>query len=105
MSPKLQRAMDKAREKGASSWVVALPISVHNFTLHKGFFKDALCLRYGWKPPRFPSHCICGVNFSVEHAFSCPCGALPFSRHNDIRDMTARLLTEVCPNVETEPAL
>ena len=72
MSPKLQRAMDMASEKGASSWVVALPISGHNFTLHKGFFKDALCLRYGWKPSRLPSHCICGVNFSVEHAFSCP---------------------------------
>ena len=36
---------------------------------------------------------------------SCPCGALPSIRHNDIRDLTARLLTEVCPNVETEPAL
>ena len=50
-----------------------------------------------------PLHC--GVNFSVEHAFSCPCGALPSIRHNDIRDLTTRLLTEVCPNVETELAL
>ena len=94
-----------ASEKGASIWVVALPIAEHNFTLHKGSFRDALCLRYGWKPSRMPSHCVCGCNFSVEHAFSCPSGALPSIRHNDIRDLTAKLLTEVCPNVATEPDL
>ena len=102
---KLVRAMEMASEKGASSWVVALPIAEHNFALHKGSFRDALCLRYGWKPTRMPSHCVCGCNFSVEHAFSCPTGALPSIRHNDIRDLTARLLTEVCPNVSIEPDL
>ena len=101
----LIRAMELASEKGASSWVVALPIAEHNFALHKGSFRDALCLRYGWKPTRMPSHCVCGCNFSVEHAFSCLCGALPSIRHNDIRDLTARLLTEVCPNVAIEPDL
>ena len=101
----LTRAMEMASEKGASIWVVALPIAEHNFTLHKGSFRDARCLRYGWKPSRMPSHCVCGCNFSVEHAFSCPSGALPSIRHNDIRDLTAKLLTEVCPNVATEPDL
>ena len=102
---KLIRAMELASEKGASSCVVALPIAEHNFALHKGSFRDALCLRYGWKPTRMPLHCVCGCNFSVEHAFSCSCGALPSIRHNDIRDLTARLLTEVCPNVAIEPDL
>ena len=102
---RLTRAMEMASEKGASIWVVALPIAEHNFTLHKGSFRDALCLRYGWKPSRMPSHCVCGCNFSVEHAFSCPSGALPSIRHNDIRDLTAKLLTEVCPNVAVEPDL
>ena len=32
-------------------------------------------------------------------------GGLPSIRHNNIRDFTAKLLTEVCPNVEIEPAL
>ena len=102
---KLVRAMEMASEKGASSWVVTLPIAEHNFALHKGSFRDALCLRYGWKPTRMPSHCVCGCNFSVEHAFSCPTGALPSIRHNDIRDLTAGLLTEVFPNVAIEPDL
>ena len=52
-----------------------------------------------------PSRCVCGENFSVEHALSCPCGGLPSIRHNDIRDLTAKLLTEVCSNVSIEPAL
>ncbi len=32
-------------------------------------------------------------------------GGYPTLRHNEIRDMTAQLLTEVCPNVATEPHL
>ena len=102
---RLTRAMELASEKGASVWVVALPIAEHNFTLHKSSFQGAICLRYGWKPSRLPTHCVCGCNFSVEHAFSCPSGALPSIRHDDIRDLTARLLTEVCPNVAVEPEL
>ena len=97
LPPKLQRAMDLGREKGASSWPVTLPIEEHNFALLKGSFRDALCLRYGWTPPHLPAHC---VTFSTEHALSCPCGGLPTIRHNNIRDFTAKLLTEVCPNVE-----
>ena len=39
---KLQRAMDLGSEKGASSWLVALPIEdEHNFTLPKGSLRDA----------------------------------------------------------------
>lgn len=102
---KLQRAMDLSSEKGASSWLVTLPIEEHDFVLPKGSFRDALCLRYGWTPPHLPSHCVCGSNFTTEHALSCPCGGLPSVRHNDVRDLTAKLLTEVCPNVEIEPPL
>ena len=43
--------------------------------------------------------------FSVDHALSCPKGGLPFLRHNEIRDLTARLLTEVCHQVQVEPEL
>ena len=46
----LQRAVEVASEKGASSWLSALPVAEHGFTLHKGAFRDALCLRYGWRP-------------------------------------------------------
>ena len=101
----LQQAMDFGGEKGASHWLVVLPLSEHGFTLHKGAFRDAIKLRYGWQLPHLPSHCTCGKKFTVEHAFSCPCGGFPSLRHNDIRDITADFLTEVSPSVAVEPAL
>ena len=65
---KLQRALSICSEKGVSSWLSALPISEHGFVLHKGAFRDALCLRYGWRPSHLPSNCVCGQNFFIEHA-------------------------------------
>ena len=41
----------------------------------------------------------------MEHAFTCPCGGFPSIRHNEVRDLTASLLSEVCSNVGVEPAL
>ena len=55
----LRRAMDLAQEKGASSWLTALPIDEFGFTPHKSAFRDALALRYGWPPSRTPTTCAC----------------------------------------------
>ena len=41
----------------------------------------------------------------VNHAMTCHMGGFPTIRHNEIRDITASLLTEVCHNVATEPQL
>ena len=105
LSDSLRRSVNLAKEKGSSSWLTALPLTEHGFTLHKGAFHDALALRYGWTPDRLPSKCACGASFSVEHALSCAKGGFPSIRHNEIRDLTATLLTEVCNDVCTEPEL
>eukprot|EP00731_Ephydatia_muelleri_P023460 Em0015g1043a len=96
-----QRSMDLAQEKGASNWLTTLPIDENGFTLHKGAFRDAIALRYGWLPSNIPSTCTCGKSFTVEHALSCPLGGFPSIRHNEIRDLTANLMTEG----ETFPAM
>ena len=83
----------------------ALPIDEHGFALHKGEFRDALALRYGWLPQHVLTNCACGNSFSVEHALSCPKGGYPTIRHNEIRDLTATLLSEVCHSVSIEPEL
>ena len=101
----LQKALTVSAEKGASSWLSTLPIEEHGFALHKGASRDALCLRYGWRPTHMPSHCICGRQFTVEHALNCPRGGFPSIRHNEIRNITADLLSEVCHSVGTEPNL
>ena len=41
----------------------------------------------------------------MDHVLSCPKGGLPSLHHNEIRDLTARLLTEVCHQVQVEPEL
>lgn len=94
-----------ASEKGVSNWLTSLPIEEFGFCLHKGAFKDALALRYGWLPSNAPLHCVCGSTFSVEHVLSCARGGFPIVRHNEIRDVTANFLTEVCHDVLVEPDL
>ena len=101
----LRRAVDLAKEKGSSTWLTAPPLIEHGFTLHKGAFQDALALRYGWTPSEMPPKCACGSKISVEHALSCAKGGFPSIRHNEIRNLTATLLTEVCHNVCIEPGL
>ena len=83
----LQRVASASTEKGASSWLSTLPIEDHGFALHKGAFRDALCFRYGWRPPLLPSQCVCGAKFTIEHSLNCPRGGFPSIRHNEIRDI------------------
>ena len=105
LNPKLRRSIDLAIEKGSSAWLSVLPLEDHDFYLHKGEFRDALCLRYGWSLSNTPHTCNCGTVFSVDHAMICHMGGFPTIRHNEIRDITASLLTEVCHNVATEPLM
>ena len=101
----LKRAMDLAQEKGASIWLTALPIRDQGFSMNKCEFQDALNIRYGWALKNTPRHCICGKMFTVDRAMTCHHGGLPTIRHNAIRDITENLLSEVCHDVEKEPAL
>ena len=101
----LQRSLQLAQEKGASTWLTSLPIEEHGFALHKAAFKDALSLRYGWSILNPPTHCTCTQPFSIEHALNCKTGGFPAVRHNEVRDITASLLSEVCHGVSIEPHL
>ena len=94
-----------SQEKGASIWLSVLPIAKHGFDLHKGAFRDALSLRYGWHLMNTPQTCSCGSNVSVDHAMICSKGGFPTIRHNEVRDLTANTLSEVCHNVIKEPLL
>ena len=65
--------------------------------VHKGAFRDAIALRYGWLPSYLPSSCTCGTSLTVEYAISCPFGGFPSISHNEIRDL--------CHNVSIGPNL
>ena len=89
----------------ACEWLTALLLHHHGFSPHKGAFRDALSLRYGWTPEQLPSHCVCGQKFHLDHALSCQTGRFPTCRHNEVQDLLATLITEVCHGMATEPLL
>ena len=91
--------------KGSSSWLTTLPLKEHGFWLSKRDFRDALALRYEWTLPNTPLSCVCGLDFSPDHAMICPFGGFPTIRHNELRDIVGNLLSEVCSNVAIEPLL
>ena len=62
----LQQILSYATETGASSWLNALPIHEHGFALHKGAFRDAICLQYGWHPSGLSSTCACSKSFFLS---------------------------------------
>ena len=55
---------------------------------------------YGWPPPGIYSHTLC-----MWCKLLCRARGFPSIRHNEIRDITANLLTEVCHDVLVEPNL
>ena len=99
------RSAKQARDKGASSWLNALPIKSQGFHLNKGEFRDALNIRYCRPIRGLPSTCPCGEAFNVRHAMDCKRGGFISTRHNEIRDLEAAMLSEVCKDVSVEPTL
>ena len=100
-----RRLVKQARDKGASSWLNALPIEEMAFNLSKEEFRDALRLRYGLRLDNLPTNCPCGQPFNVTHALSCKKGGFVNERHDNIRDLLTSLLARVCVDVEVEPHL
>ena len=101
----LKRNIELANEKGAGAWLTALPLQSMGYVLNKQEFRDAICLRYGWRIPNTPVHCGCGKKNSVTHTLNCKLGGFVTMRHNNLRNFEASLLTEVCKDVKIEPPL
>ena len=104
-SAHMERSILLSEEKGASSWVTALPLVDFGFALSKSDFHDALHLQYGWRPARLPSSCVCGKDFSVDHSLTCSHGGYLGLRHNEVRDLLGKLLDDTCHDVCIEPQL
>jgi hypothetical protein len=102
----LRIALQACSEKGASSWVTAVPSYDHGTVLHKGEFTDAVYIRYGWTLLNLPTTCACGSSFNVQHALDCKLGGLRVIQHNETRDVLAQCMREAGHSlVEVEPQL
>lgn len=105
LDEKGRRLLKCAQEKGASSWLSVLPLKRLGYTVNKQEFRDSVYLRYGWKIPDLPAHCVCGSINSVDHAMICGRGGYVIMRHNALRDTEAKVMSEVCSDVHIEPML
>ena len=99
------RRIQTAQETGASNWLTSLPIRAKGFSLNKQEFLDAVALRYGWPVEGLPNTCACGAPNNVTHTMTCKKGGFVCIRHDEVRDLTASMLREVCHDVSTEPTL
>ena len=105
MNHQEKRQNEANREAGSYNWLTTLPLKEYDYNLNKEEFWDALRIRYDWSIPRLPSECACGYKFDLSHALSCKKGGFIAIRHNEVRDITALLLSEVCKHVRKEAML
>ena len=85
--------------------MAAMPINEINFHLSKRDFRDALALRYTWPLCDVLAVCTCSKAFIPTHGMCCATGGFPTIRHNEVGDIMADLITEVCSDVAEEPLL
>ena len=100
-----KRLNDIAQEKRVSNWLKVYPISDKGYDLNNYQFWDCVCLRYGWRLTNIPSTCSCGSKMDIQHAKSCKKGRFITGTHNNLRDLSAKLLTELCKDVDIKPQI
>ena len=105
LSEKRKKLLEIICEKGASPWLTTFPIKNEGFQLDKQTFWDLIRIRYGYQLIRLPEKYVCGAHFDLQHSLSCKKGGFVSLHHNMIRDVTAKLLDEVCHDVRVEPQL
>ena len=107
LSPCVKRQLELLSEKGASSWLTSLPLKDYGFLLNKQEFHDSIALRYNLVLSTLdrPKHCRCGQANTANHCLTCKLGGFVALRHDSLKHTTARLLDQVCTDVEIEPAL
>ena len=76
--------VEQASERGASTWLMAIPLAKYGIGLNKQAFRDAICLRYGWTLERLRN--VPGISHSSSvnarkngvhfRRSGNPCGAL-----------------------------
>ena len=93
------------QEQNASSWLTSLPLKKEGYIVNKQCFFDLIRICYGRQLDRPPSKSECGSTVSIDHALSCKKGGFVSLRHNQVRNLEASLLSEVCHDVCVEPQL
>ena len=100
----LQRSMELSQEKGASTWLIPhLPVCLTQVCI-QGCSLPPIWLVTPESTLRLTAPIVMNP-FSIEHALNSKTGGFPAVRHNEVCDITASLLSEVCHKVTIEPHL
>ena len=71
----LLRSVNQSRDKGASSWLTAVPHVDQGLVLNKQeLIRGSLRLRCNMPLSDLPSQCVCGEKYTVCHALLCKKG-------------------------------
>ena len=57
---------------------------------------------FGWSIASLPTTCSCSSRFSIQNCMSCKKEGFVSIRHNDLRDLNAKMLSEVYKDTEIE---
>ena len=104
-NPQHIKLMASSIEQGVYNWFTALPLQQYGYYFDKKTFWDTIRNRHNLPMSPMPEKCVCSSDFDIEHALNCKKGGFITNRHNNIRDLTAKLLNEVTNDVEVEPLL
>ena len=85
--------------------MTVLPVTEFQFELFNTQFWDSIRLRYGWEITNLRTTCPCGGKFDVQHSISCKKVDFISKGHNDLRDLTANMMPDVCKDTEIESKL
>ena len=102
LTPEMTRTISNASAKGASNWLNVLTLAEEGYVLNKEEFRcngnEIQQAILG-----LPSKCACGSNVDPVHALDCKKGGFIHSRHDQLRNLEAKMLSEECQDIEIEP--
>ena len=81
--------------------VNVLPLAEGGYVLNKEEFRDAMAMKYSKHILELASKCACGSNFDPVHALDCKKGGFTHIRHDQLRNLEAKMLSEVCHRYRT----
>ena len=84
-----------------SNWLLVLPVMENRFYLTKQQFWYNKALQYSWPIANLPTICSCRFTFTIQHSMSCKKEGLINIRLSNVRDLTARHVSEVSHDVGT----
>ena len=93
LTTSLEKQVDIASEKDASSWLSTIHVQKRSYAIHKQAFIDTIYFCNGRRTANLPSNCVCGKSFSVAHSLSYSFGDFPTIPHTDLCNVTADILS------------